>query len=380
MDTKKFATRSEIKECKHPEYKDRHIIGLDMGYSGAKAFHENGYFIFPNICQKMDGEIFGDLSKNDLIYEDLTSGEKYCVGLMASKSLSTDGTVAEDELLSRNHYNHPDFLIKFRTAIGLARWNIPDDEDLFIQTGLPPAYMSDEIYLRNAIQKNHDFAITSGKERREFHLNIKADQIDIMYQPMGTFYSSVTDASGNLTGNLKTFRNSNIMVFDGGFKTLDKFVVQGKQIKLKDSDATLGMQRILEETRTLLLTDLKSKGYNTSISIPAMQLCLKTGCIKVNDMINLEIKEFPIDEYLEKGNKIVRETAFESIKDYVFTTNYLILTGGTGAAWFDYFKERLEKVSTLKLIPGDYNSTLPFYYSNARGYYMYRLNQFKLAK
>ena len=42
MDTKKFATRSEIKECKHPEYKDRHIIGLDMGYSGAKAFHENG--------------------------------------------------------------------------------------------------------------------------------------------------------------------------------------------------------------------------------------------------------------------------------------------------------------------------------------------------
>lgn len=77
-----------------------------MGYSGVKCFHENGNFVFPNYCQKIEGEIFGDLSRNDLIYEDLKSGDRYYVGALAIKSLSEDSTVAEDKILGRNHYGH----------------------------------------------------------------------------------------------------------------------------------------------------------------------------------------------------------------------------------------------------------------------------------
>jgi plasmid segregation protein ParM len=381
METSIFATKSEIREHKNPSFGNVHIIGLDMGYSGVKCFHENGNFVFPNYCQKIEGEIFGDLSRNDLIYEDLKSGDRYYVGALAIKSLSEDSTVAEDKILGRNHYGHMDFLIKFRTALGLARWDILEDEPLFIQTGLPPAYIkTDEMLLRNAIQQSHDFALISCGKRKEFHIDITAEDVDVMYQPMGTFYSVTTDQFGNLTNDLKTFRNSDLLVFDGGFKTLDKFVIQNKKLEEKDTDENLGMKRILEETRNSMQEDLKRKGYSVSVSLPAMQQCLKNGVVRINDRINFTVKEFPIEEYLKKANDLVCKEAFDSIKDYVFNIKYLIMTGGTGSAWYGYFKDKLKRIPTLKVISGDYNSNLPAFYANARGYYMYRLTQFKVKR
>ena len=377
MDTKVFATRAE-KRCKdNPHIAGVHILGLDMGYSSPKCVYEGGNFMFPNFCQKITGELFGKLSKSDLIYEDIETGEKYCVGDMATKSISEDTLVAEDSLYGRNHYLHPNFIINLRTALGLALWNVETDgHDVFIQTGLPPAYMlQDEVYLRNAIERTHQFRLTSGDETKTFNLTFTKENVDVMYQPMGTFYSTVFDNNGNPTPAMAEYMNSNIMVFDGGFGTLDKFVVYEKELKNKSSDENLGMKRVLEEARELIRKD-----FGTDISIPAMQTCLKTGKIQVNDMVNLTTKTYAIDTYIEKANEIVREEAFESIKNYVFKIKYLIMSGGTGAAWYNYFKERLKNVESLQVIQGNTNSSLPMVYSNARGYYMYRLMQFKMQR
>ena len=75
MDTKAFSTRSENKQKENPRVKGMHVIGLDMGYSGPKCVHENGNFVFPNYCQKITGEIFGELGKHDYVYEDLETGD-----------------------------------------------------------------------------------------------------------------------------------------------------------------------------------------------------------------------------------------------------------------------------------------------------------------
>ena len=164
METRTFSTRTERKTKDNPHYGDTYIIGLDMGYSGPKGFHEKGNFVFPNYCQKITGELFSNLNKNDYIYEDLDTGEKFWVGEMATKSLSEDSVVAEDSLFGRNHYLHPNFLITFRTALGLALWDkYTDGSDIFIQTGLPPAYIQkDESYLRSVIQKRHHFKLNIG--------------------------------------------------------------------------------------------------------------------------------------------------------------------------------------------------------------------------
>ena len=118
----------------------------------------------------------------------------------------------------------------------------------------------------------------------------------------------------------------------------------------------------------------------TTVSIPAMQTCLRTGKIKVNDYVNMSVKEYEIDEYLKKANEKVCAEAFESIKDQVFEIRYLIMTGGTGAAWCDYFKEKLKMIPSLEVISGNRNSNLPMIYANARGYYMYRLKCIRDAR
>jgi len=63
------------------------------------------------------------------------------------------------------------------------------------------------------------------------------------------------------------------------------------------------------------------------------------------------------------------ETAYNDLEDY----DYLLVTGGTGAAWLDYIHERYRNMETLEIITGNQNQPeLDHIYSNVRGYYIFR--------
>ncbi len=375
MDSRNYSTRNEIitrsDEKIRPHINGLHIIGLDMGYSGPKCYHERGNFVFPNYCKKIKGELFGELNRTDMVYQDLKTGEKYAVGMMALKSLNNEDVVSEDALYGRNHYLHPDFRITFETSLGVALWDVKTDgHDVFLQTGLPPAYMKqDEPYLRSVVEGSHEFRLTIGSETKDFHITLDKGHVDIMSQPMGTLSSLLFDDSANPTPHAVSLMKSNLLVFDGGFGTLDTFFICANQLESKNTNPNLGMKRILTETRDLIAQDL-----NTSISIPAMQRVLKEGVIKVNDLITLQTKEYPIDDYLAQANKKVCNEAIESIKDYIFNIKYLIMTGGTSEAWIDEFKKRLSTTG-VEILSGKTGSNLPVIYANARGYYYSRLKK-----
>ncbi len=372
MDTKVFSTKSEIRvKDKRPHVDGTYIIGLDMGYSGPKCYHEDGNFVFPNFCKKISKDIFGELTKNDIIYENIANGDKYCVGTMAVKSLDEDSVVAEDALFGRNHYLHPDFKVMLETSLGIALWNHPTDgTDVFVQTGLPPAYIvKDTPYLKSVIKGNHSFAVTIGSERKVFDITIAEDAIDVMVQPMGTLNSLLFDENGKRVPNAMDIMRSDILIFDGGFGTLDTFLVKANQIESMNTDANLGMRRVMAETRDLIKKDL---GVN--VSVPAMQNVLRSGYVEVNDYVNLRKDRVDVSTYLEKANALVSAEALESIKDYVFKIKYLIMTGGTGEAWYNIFSERLSGLG-INVLSGKQNSNLPTVYSNARGYYYYRLRK-----
>ena len=193
--------------------------------------------------------------------------------------------------------------------------------------------------------------------------------IDIMSQPMGTFNSLLFDETGKPVPNAMDLMRSNLLMFDGGFGTLDKFLIVANQIETKDTDASLGMRRVFSETRSLIENDL-----GVTVSIPAMQNILKSGVVEVNDIMTLDTKTYPIDGYLEKANQMVAAEALDSIKDYIFKIKYLVMTGGTGDAWYEIFKTKLAKTKVTVLL-GKQNSNLPTIYSNARGYYYNRLKK-----
>ena len=60
--------------------------------------------------------------------------------------------------------------------------------------------------------------------------------------------------------------------------------------------------------------------------------------------------------------------------------DYMAITGGTGAAWSSYIRnsEYFKDCDTVKIISGNQGDpTLPYIFSNVRGYYIYALSRFR---
>ena len=70
-------------------------------------------------------------------------------------------------------------------------------------------------------------------------------------------------------------------------------------------------------------------------------------------------------------------TTVDGFYDSLQYEDYLVVTGGTGAAWFDMIKNHYSGIETLKVINGADNDTLLPIFTNVRGYYMNQLNTLK---
>lgn len=373
MDTSAFRTRTEFRALNYPSVDNKIVVGLDMGYSSVKGVFKDGVFCFPSFCRKLTKDIFGELDATDIIYKDEVTGERYAVGDFATASLKKGQYVTESVFYDRNHYMTPEYLACFRTGMAFALWNTPDvHNNIFIQTGLPPAYLSeDSAYIKHVMVGEHKFSVTKGKETRGFNFEIKAEDIDIMYQPMGTMYSVGIDDKGLMTQDLIKYLKSSVLVFDAGFGTLDKFAIINKTVDFTDTDNNLGMLRILSVTRDIIKDNL-----GVEVSIPEMQNCLKTGRVTKVDRINMTKTSHDIGTFLKEANNKVCNEAYESLRNEIFNFDYLIMTGGVGAAWYHTFSEKL-KDAEITVIPGNQHSTLSYIYANARGYFMFRTMSIK---
>lgn len=372
MDVSIFATKTDFRTVSHAKSDKEFIIGLDLGYSATKCITENEAFCIPSFSREIKGELIAELGVNEVVYIN-EDGRSYSVGERALKGLKRGENVKETDIYGRNHYMAPEYLIQYRVGLGISLWNRSpmDQRPIFIETGLPPAYLSeDSVYMRKVMEGRHVFTIRKGKVVKNFDIVIDSKQIDIINQPMGTVASIGTDESGKNQSKVGHYLKSRILVFDGGFGTLDTFCIRSGVVESKDTDDTLGMRRVLDETRQSII---KENNINVGISIPEMQECLNTGKYSYTDRMTFHTKEIDIAPYIRAANAKVREEAFNSCSDIYPDIDYLIMTGGTGAAWCRFFAEKLKHATHIKVVPGNSQSNLPHIYANARGYYMARL-------
>jgi plasmid segregation protein ParM len=340
MDVSNFATRTDFKVLSNARSDKEFIIGLDLGYSSTKCFTENAAFCIPSFAREIKGDIVGELGANEIVYTN-ESGRCYSVGERALKGLKKGESVKETDIYGRNHYMVPEYLIQFRVALGIALWNknVADQRPIFIETGLPPAYLSeDSAYMRKAMEGRHNFSMRKGNITKKFDIEIDSKQIDIIIQPMGTVASIGTDESGKNQSKMGFYLRSRILIFDGGFGTLDTFYIRDGEVEARNTDNMLGMRRVLDEARQAIIREHHLKAI---ISIPEMQECLNTGKYSYTDRINLNTIEIDIAPYVAVANAKVREEAFNSCIDIYPDIDCLVMTGGTGAAWINFFIEKL---------------------------------------
>lgn len=393
MDTKAFKTRTIIQSQtlngqrpairQNPSRRqDQWVIGLDIGYSSVKGMSQNALLTFPKFAKKLPKNAVA-LAKpldTDILYRD-ENGEIYAVGEKAEKMLSIETASDNDPtLFGRNHYYSETFKIAARVGLAMAlqsnSYGSPEGKRIVVQTGLPSAYMLDDArYIKEVFADNYSFDLKMGREDwRHYEFTLTENDIFVMQQPMGALISLVVDKNGIQTLDSEAIFRSRILVFDPGFKTGDTAYIKGGEINPADCQTfeELSMLEVLNRTAEKI-----HQKYGVTVTIPAMQNYLETGEVKVLDRKNM--RSYPVDfaDLLEASSMEVCDMAISKLVEvynYFSEVDYLTLSGGTGAAWYPYFKEKLSGFETLNIIPCNRNDDISYIFANVRGYYMYRIN------
>lgn len=384
INTSNFKTKTLNLERNNVSAKSAWGIALDIGYSAVKGFSPNAVYSFPSYARKITTEMLslGQPNAKDIQYKDEVTGETWSVGLAAQNMITSDD--AQDsiqELYGRNRYFSPMFIVIARVGLALGMisntFGSPDGKNIVVQTGLPPAYLkSDTELIKEALSGSHDFSIKLGtKQWSRFTFDLPEENIWVMAQPMGTLLSIATDNNGKFIPEAKKYFSSSMLIFDPGFGTFDVFNIRNRLIQSYETFDNLGMKRVLQET-----SDEIFKKYKTEVPVPAMQKYLETGEVKVIDRRAHKAKVAPFADILEEKNKLVCDEAINKINNVyndLIDHDYLVITGGTGAAWNDIVVDYYKDMETLTIIPGNQNDSLPYIFSNVRGYYMYMTGKLK---
>ena len=372
-----FKTKTIIKNKVNPSVDGKFLVGIDVGYSGCKIFSQNKVALFPCYARQIDGELIAaSYESTDILYQDAKTRQTWAVGEMAIGMMSSRETNDNSvSMYSRSRYEDPMFMVILRTglAIGMMKnaFGSYVDKELFVETGLPAAYMMDEYALKDAFCQEHEFAIKVGNNAwQKFKFTLDEDHVFVTSQPKGTLYSSIISESGDFIENSTKVLKSRALIFDAGFNTLDLVrnmngVIDNNCISYDD----LGMKEVFLETAAAV-----EKKYHEHIEVPYMQYVLRTGILQGYDRKTKSTVDIDIAGILDEKNKDVCYRAINKIRGMyndLLDMDYLVVTGGTGEAWWNIIKDEFRGLKTLTVLSGNENSDLPFTFSNVRGYYYY---------
>lgn len=383
-DTSNFRTKTSFIKRKNVKAEGVWEIAIDIGYSAVKLFSPNIVARFPYYAKRIDDSFTyaGEAPTSSILYRDLETGQMWLVGEKAQDIMSaSDTSDSEATIYPRERYYSEMYRVLTNTGLGIGlmsnEYGSRGNDKLVVQTGLPEGYMDDKEKITNSLAGHHRFALKiANGSWQQFDFELPLENIFVMSQPKGTLFSVCMNTNGTFHANAKKYLSSSVIVFDPGFGTLDIFPILKGTVGHGETYQDLGMKRVLQETSRLI-----KENFKVDIPVPAMQKYLSTGKVRYVDKKSFPFvsKEYEFGDLLADASSkicqeaIMRMTGAIELDDY----NYMIVTGGTGAAWFNQIKDIFKDFTTLEVIQGSQNDDLPFVFSNVRGYYYYRYNKLK---
>lgn len=378
MKSSEYRTSTIFKEADNGMVNNQNIwpFAMDLGYSGVKLYGPNICACFPSYAREIDESSFlGGLATDDILYKDKESGKTWMVGRAAQNMIQNGDTNDSIEALcGRNRYFTPMFLVIARVGMGIAmmdtihgKYHFNQEMTPVLQTGLPCQYLkADTALLKEALAGHHEFSLRIGNQpERHFSFDLSMENIKVMPQPMGAFISASTDSFWRQ--NISRFQRTNVLIIDPGFSTLDTFSVRGGTMDSHESWTDLGMSRVLQETSKKIFEQ-----YGTEIPVANMQKNLELGTFTRVNRKERGTESIPFADILEEQSRKICQSALDRLYDMYnafVDYRYLIITGGTGAAWAQWIVTDLKNMSTLDIIAGNTPDNMPQFFANVRGYY-----------
>lgn len=391
INTSLFNEKNTITPKQNPNAGDDYwIMGVDLGFGGVKGYSQNCVFNYPNYARIINFDNYiGTPPDNHFFYRE-PNGTIWAIGENAQSLISTaEAGDSMEVICGRNRYYNKMFRALSEMALGIGlstnQFGSPNGKTIVFQTGLPPKYIKEDAkLLRDALSGHHEFDIKIGAQNwRHFDFELLPENIRIIAQPMGSYYSAIFDKDGHVCADGRDIYNGNVQVWDGGFKTFDTYTIKNRSAQdIGNSYDDLGMKRILEKTSEDIF-----KKYGCDYAVFELQPLLSEGYftnityVKDEDgRRHSKAEDISFADILEKN---ARSVCMDMLEKQNETTggykglSHIILGGGTCAAWKNIITEEFAG-RKIKIILSNRNDTsLPTLYSNARGYYFYLLKKLR---
>ena len=318
------------------------LIGLDVGYSSTKVVSNLGYHIFPSLVtpiEKQDEDKYTSFpKKTTLLYRDNNVTRKtWLVGDIIIEGIQ-EKLDNQDFLYGSNRIGTDENLVLNRVGLALAL--LKEDKSFIknpevrITVGLPAQYFSHENEYKSQLIGYHNFELFINGEWVEIKVDIPADDLNVMSQPMGTLFSLALNRQGQIIDE-KLISSARLVIFDGGFGTVDTYVLtNGTTGKCKTWEKQ-GMRTVYERTLYQCEEETgRNLGFNRLNFILAKPEAERV--VRYNGK-----NKWFVDPTVKTNIDIIAEDNIKSINktyNYLNDVDLFIMTGGTGKVLYPYFK------------------------------------------
>lgn len=328
-------------------------IAVDPGFDTVKVIANGQFFKFPFNTEKTDEKKISNMTvAEDFILYRNNDNETWRIGQYARELIFEKKDSSDIEEKMKNFYSEKrfvsdEFTIGLRAAIAMAvsRLNLYEclnNVTIFIMVALPHSVRDNySTQVKSVLAGSHDYYLKIGKEEEEeFSFSINENNIFTVSQTIASILGETSDDEGNIDEDKFYYLSDGpTLVIDGGFYTIGEVAVdRGGSINEEKtfSDTNHAMKNINIE----IAKELEDQRPDIKYYVIEYLMTKNDGKVKYLKDGKAEI----IDLNVLKKEKI-KDMSFRFIeslnKKYnnLLDFNYVLITGGTGASYYEYLKE-----------------------------------------
>lgn len=320
-------------------------IGLDMGYGFIKVDDGREGHVFPSVVGEGNSGMPLSLGvgprqeSNELRIT--YNGKNYLVG---------DHAIRHSRIahrgLSPTRAEGDDLKILFLAALSL--YSRETVNNFYVVTGLPPGRMHMADDLVRQLRGDHEIIRQTGASR--FGVSIRLERIEVVPQPVGTFWAEVLDNRGQIRTDHPLLRGR-VGIIDVGFRTSDyATIIDGEYSPAFSKTVPIGISFGYEDVAQKLATE-----YGLEREQYALDDAVISGMVNVSGR-PVDIADLRDDVFGDIATKLLVEArSLWQIQEY----DHILITGGGSRVVERYLRPEMPQAQIA-------NDPVT---ANARGYY-----------
>ena len=328
-------------------------IAVDPGFDTIKVIANGKFFKFPFNIEKTDEKKISNMTvAEDFILYKNNDNETWRIGqyareLIFEKKDSYDVEEKMKSFYSEKRFVSDEFTIGLRSAIAIAidklnLYGLINNITIFIMVALPHSVRDNySTQVKSILSGRHKYYLRLGKEdHREYSYSIDENNIFTVSQTVASILGETSDDEGNIDEDKFYYLSDGpTLVIDGGFYTIGEVAVdRGGSIDEEKtfSDTDHAMKNINIE----ITKEIEKQRPDIKYYVIEYLMSKNDGKVKYlkdgkADIIDLNIlKKEKIKEMSEKFIESLNRK-YNCLLDF----NYVLVTGGTGANYYEYLKE-----------------------------------------